>query len=153
LLSILALPVAHERSGLRPSLAKSLTALGERVGRRGLVVLASDLLDEEPTALAPLSQLAALGHEVIVLQVLHPHEIDFPFRHGLRFQDAEGPDSIEADADRVRAAYRIEIERFLADCQQRCLSAGARYTLARTDQAVEAVIASSLLAGRRGGWG
>jgi uncharacterized protein (DUF58 family) len=94
LLSVLALPVAHDRNAPTAKLARALTALGERMGRRGLVVLASDLLDLEPDALAPLSQLAALGHEVIVLHVMHPHELEFPFKHGMHFDDAESPASL-----------------------------------------------------------
>jgi uncharacterized protein (DUF58 family) len=153
LLSVLALPVARDRAAAPTNLAATLTALGERVGRRGLVVLASDLLDADPEALSPLSHLAALGHEIIVLQVLHPQELDFPFKHGLRFEDAEGPGSLEADADAVRAAYRAELELFLATCKQRCIASGARYALARSDQPVEKVVAGVLLPGRRRGWG
>jgi uncharacterized protein (DUF58 family) len=153
LLSVLALPVLQDRAAARTQLAATLTALGERVGRRGLVILASDLLDLDPEALAPLSQLAALGHEIIVVQVLHAQELDFPFKHALRFEDAEGPDSLEADADAVRAAYKNELGQFLQTCKQRCLAAGARYALARTDQPVEEVIAGVLMSGRRGGWG
>jgi uncharacterized protein (DUF58 family) len=152
LLSVLALPAARDRAAPRTHLAATLTAIGERVGRRGLVVLASDLLDLDPDALAPLSQLAALGHEIIVVQVLHGQELDFPFKHALRFEDSEGPDSLEADADAVRAAYRRELDAFLSACKQRCLAAGARYALARTDRPVEEIIVSMLMTGRRG-WG
>ena len=53
------------------------------MGRRGLVVLASDLLDTDPDALAPLSRIAALGHDVMVLHVMHPFELEFPYRQGL----------------------------------------------------------------------
>jgi uncharacterized protein (DUF58 family) len=153
LLSVLALPVSRDRSALATRLKATLTALGERVGRRGLVVLASDLLDVDAEALAPLSQLAALGHEVIVLHVLHPHELEFPFKYGLRFEDAEGPDSLDVDADAVRDAYRAELETFLQVCKQRCLASGARYALARTDRPVEEILASVLLSGRRAAWG
>ena len=153
LLSVLSLPATSDRNAARTRLAATLTAVGERVGRRGLVVLASDLLDADAEALAPLSQLAALGHEVVVLQVLHPHELDFPFKHGIRFEDAEGPESLEADADVVRDAYRAELQEFLEASRQRCIASGARYALARTDRPVEETVASVLLAGKRRGWG
>jgi len=149
LLTVLALPVAQERTEAK--LASCLTALSERVGRRGLVILASDLLDNDPEALTPLSRLSALGHDVMVLHVMHPHELDFPFRHGLRFEDAESTDSLEADADAVRTAYLMELQAFLNHCKQRCISAGARYALARTDSPVEEVLASVLLSARRNG--
>jgi uncharacterized protein (DUF58 family) len=153
LLSVLALPVAQTRhTPTRAELARSLTALGERMGRRGLVVLASDLLESESDALAPLSHLSALGHDVMVLHVMHPHELEFPYKHGVMFEDAESPASLEADADTVRSAYLAELDAFLSQCKQRCLSAGARYTLARTDRPVETVLADVLLPARRAGW-
>jgi hypothetical protein len=97
--------------------------------------------------------LAALGHEVMVLHVMHPHELEFPFKHGVHFDDAESVASVEADADAVRGAYLGELDAFLTQCKQRCLSAGARYALARTDQPVETVLAGLLLPARRAGWG
>jgi hypothetical protein len=89
----------------------------------------------------------------MVLHIMHPQELDFPFKHGLHFEDAESPASLEADADAVRAAYLSELASFLTQCKQRCLSAGARYTLARTDRPVEDVLAGVLLSARRTGWG
>jgi uncharacterized protein (DUF58 family) len=154
LLSVLALPTAERGSGEQPAkLAHTLTALGERVGRRGLVILASDLLDTDPDALAPLSRMAALGHDVMVLHVMHPYELEFPFKQGLCFEDAESPATVEADADVVRGAYLAELDTFLSHAKQRCLAAGARYVLARSDSKVESIIANVLLPTRRAGWG
>jgi uncharacterized protein (DUF58 family) len=152
LLSVLALPTSA-RTETPAALAKTLTAIGEHVGRRGLVVLASDLIDDAPDALGALSHFAALGHEVIVFQVLHPSELDFPFRNSLRFEDPEHAESwLETDAERVRKAYRTELDGFLESCKQRCISAGARYALARTDRPVQEVLASVLLPMGRSGW-
>jgi uncharacterized protein (DUF58 family) len=152
LLSVLALP-ASPRTPAPAALAKILTAIGEHVGRRGLVVLASDLIDDSPDALGSLSHFAALGHEVVVFHVLHPHELDFPFSNSLRFEDPEHADAmLETDAERVRTAYRAELAGFLEHCKQRCISAGARYALARTDRPVQEVLASVLLPMGRTGW-
>jgi uncharacterized protein (DUF58 family) len=152
LLSVLALTPSQR--AVRPAaLAKILTAIGEHVGRRGLVVLASDLIDDAPDALGSLSHFAALGHEVIVFHVLHSQELEFPFRNSLRFEDPEHAEAwIETDAERVRKAYRAELDHFLDSCKQRCISAGARYALARTDRPVQEVLASVLLPMGRSGW-
>ncbi len=152
LLSVLALPPL-QRSAAPAVLAKTLTAIGEHVGRRGLVVLASDLIDDAPEALGPLSHFAALGHEVIVFHVMHPHELEFPFSNSLRFEDPEHEGAmIEADAESIRKAYRAELAGFLEASKQRCVSAGARYTLARTDRPVQEALASVLLPAGRTGW-
>lgn len=152
LLSVLALP-ASPRTAAPAVLAKTLTAIGEHVGRRGLVVLASDLIDETPDALGPLSHFAALGHEVVVFHTLHPQELEFPFSNSLRFEDPEQADvMLETDAESIRKAYRAELGLFLESCKQRCIAAGARYALARTDRPAQEVLASVLLPSGRTGW-
>jgi uncharacterized protein (DUF58 family) len=128
----------------RTDLNAALAACGERVGRRGLVVIASDLLDFQPTALEPLTRLRALGHDVIVFQVLHPHELDFPFRELARFRDPESDEMIDTDPEAVRQAYLDQMMEFVVGCRQRCTAAGARYVLARTDAPVQEAVADAL---------
>jgi uncharacterized protein (DUF58 family) len=126
------------------SLDTALTALAERVGRRGLVVVASDLLDFDPHGLDALSRLRARGNDVLVFQVLHPHELELPFDERLRFVDLEGEASLDVDASELRATYREEVQRFIDGCRARCIAAGARHALARTDLPVQQVIAGAL---------
>lgn len=156
LLSVLSLPPAARavEGSATADLAKSLTAIGEHVGRRGLVVLASDLIDDREAALGPLSHFAALGHEVIVFHTLHPHELEFPFKNSLRFEDPEHAGAmLETDAETIRKAYKSELAAFLEQCKQRCVAAGARYALARTDRPPQEVLASVLVPAGRQGWG
>jgi uncharacterized protein (DUF58 family) len=128
----------------RTDLNAALTACGERVGRRGLVVIASDLLDFQPTALEPLTRLRALGHDVIVFQVLHPDELDFPYRELSRFRDPESGEMLDTDPEAVRQAYLDQMLEFVVGCRQRCTAAGARYVLARTDAPVQEAVADAL---------
>jgi uncharacterized protein (DUF58 family) len=149
LLGALQTPPRLAADGGSMQLGAALRTVGERVGRRGLVVVASDLIDLDEAALRPLSQLSALGHEVLVFQTLHPDELELPWHHSVRFEDPEGPDVLETDADAIRSSYHEELSRFLTGCRERCVAAGARYTLARTDAAVETLLAAALLPARR----
>lgn len=140
--------------GTGTDLASTLTATAERVGRRGLVVLASDLLDFDAHALSPLGRMHALGHDVLVFHVLHPDELEFPFEERTRFEDPEGEQALDVDPAVVRDAYRGELDAFLQSCRRRCIAAGARYFLARTDRPVQQVIAEALRSGSaRPAWG
>ena len=125
----------------------------ERIGRRGLVVLASDLLDLTDTALEPLNHLAALGHDMIVFHVLHPDELELPFQHKARFFDPESEETLDADPAALRTAYRREISAFLDSCRRRCIAAGARYVLARTDVHAQQAVAAALTDRNRQPWG
>ncbi len=134
-------------TGLHRSLVEAL----EPAGRRGLVVIASDLLDLSPDALAPIAQLHARGHMVIVLHVLHSDELELPDVGAARFEGLEDEARVEADTHTARAQYAEEIERFLEDARLRCTAAGARYELAPTHVPVERVLAR-LLRRSRAGW-
>lgn len=139
--------------GTTTDLHAALTEVAERAGRRGLVAVASDLLDASDAALEPLSYLVGHGHDVVVFHVLDPDELELPFTEPARFVGLEGEPSVDADPDSLRAAYRREIDAFVDRVRARCIAAGARYVLARTDEPVEHTLASVLVSGRRKGFG
>lgn len=143
----LALLAERPERGDKTDLNAALSACAERAGRRGLVVVASDLLDLKPNALEPLSLLRAAGHDVLVFHVLHPHELELPFDERMRFVDPEGDGVLDTDPSAIREAYKEQIGNLLVDCRRRCMAAGARYALARTDTPVQQTIAE-VLSGR-----
>jgi uncharacterized protein (DUF58 family) len=149
-LAALSLP-ASARAGT--GVASALRGTAERAGRRGLVVLASDLLELDTDALAPIAQLVARGHEVWVLHVLTPDELTLGGEGAARYRGLEGEPDVEADPAVVRRAYLDEVKAFLDRARHGATARGAHYRLARTDEAIEAVLADLALGGRRGRWG
>ncbi|MCA9607651.1 MAG: VWA domain-containing protein [Myxococcales bacterium] len=139
--------------GTPTNLHDALTEVAERARRRGLVAIASDLLDFDEAALAPLSHLIGRGHDVVVFQVLDPDEIELPFDDAARFEGLEGEASLDADPATLREAYRAEVDHFIDACRRRCSAVGARWVLARTDEPAERTLASVLTRGRGKGWG
>lgn len=140
----LALLAQEPERGEKTDLYAALSLCAERAGRRGLVVVASDLLDLRPNALEPLSLLRAAGHDVLVFHVLHPDELELPFDERMRFVDPEGDGMLDTDPSAIREAYKEQITNLLVDCRRRCMAAGARYALARTDTPVQQTIAEVL---------
>jgi uncharacterized protein (DUF58 family) len=143
----LALLAQRPERGGKTDLYAALSACAERAGRRGLVVVASDLLDLSSNALEPLSLLRAAGHDVLVFHVLHPHELELPFDDRMRFVDPEGDGMLDTDPSAIRDAYKEQIGKLLVECRRRCMAAGARYALARTDTPIQQTIAE-VLSGR-----
>lgn len=113
------------RGGL--SLAAALDALGPSLGRRSLIVIASDLIDDVDELAAALRRLDARGHEIVILHVLDPDEIAFPFEGKFRFTDPETGKEVIADAASVRESYCREAAAFVASCE--AAGAGARADL------------------------
>src|SRR5262245_1482351 len=92
-------------TGAKSNVGRPLHQLADALSKRSLAVLISDLLDDPDEVVGGLKHLRFRGTDVIVFQVLDPHEIRFPFRGAARFTDLESADEVTADPSRVRDAY------------------------------------------------
>ncbi len=149
LLRVLSTPVERDA---KTRVGDVLASVAERVGRRGVVAIASDLLDLDGAALDPLRHLVSRGHDVLVFHVMHPDELELPFHGPVRVQGLEGEEPLDCDADALRAQYRAEVSLFVDSCRARCIANGARYRLARTDEPPERVLAAVLTEHGAGRW-
>lgn len=86
-----------------------------RAARRGsAIVVLSDLLDLGPSAPELVSSMALRGRAVVVLEVLDPDELDFPFEETTRLRSLEGGVEVECDgAARERYLKALEASRNL----------------------------------------
>jgi uncharacterized protein (DUF58 family) len=95
-------------------LGPPLRKLAEHFGRRGLLVLISDLYEDPEAVLDAVSPLRFRGNDLIVFHVLDPAEIDFPYDDASAFEDIESGEQIpivpEALAGKYRDLVRAHIE-------------------------------------------
>jgi uncharacterized protein (DUF58 family) len=110
--------------GEKSDVGRPLHQLAEALGKRSLAVVISDLLDDPETVIRGLKHLRFRGTDVIVFQVLDPHEIQFPFRGAARFTDVESRDEITADPARVRDGYLAAMEALRARYEKDLRGAG-----------------------------
>jgi len=122
--------------------------LAERIRRRGIVVVLSDLFDDVDAMLAGLKHFRHRRHEVIVFHVLDPAELEFPFDEATRFQGLEGWADLIVEPRALRRAYLDQFERYLRRVQHGCRAAQIDHVLMRTDRSLELAL-SSYLASRR----
>jgi len=119
-------PLLHELSG--------------RLNRRGLVIVLSDFFDDVDSIMAGLRHLRFRKHDIILMQVLDPAELDFPFDRPTMFNGLEAFPELLADPVSVRKAYREEIEAFINDLRSQSLANQMDYAQIRTDQPFDAVL-------------
>ncbi len=104
----------------------------------------SDLLDDPQRRLLALGQLHHRGHEVIVLQVLDPRELDFrlamPGHHPTVIRDMETGEEFEAEPSLVRDLVRSEIQRFLAELDEGTRNLGMHLVRCSTTEPPEQVL-------------
>ena len=136
--------------GARSDVARPLHQLAEALGKRSLAVLISDLLDDPDTVARGLKHLRFRGTDVIVFQLLDPHEIQFPFRGAARFTDVESDDEVTADPARVREGYLEAMGSLRARYEKELRGAGIDFLTLDTSKPLDFALLAYLDArGRR----
>ena len=128
------------------ALGSVLHELAERLPRRGVIVLLSDLFDEPEAILRGLQELRHHRHDVAVMQLIDPAEQDFPFEEPTLFHGLEGAPTQLANPRSLRAAYQEEFSRFLERVAQGIRQLKMDHVLVRTDAAPAASLAQLLRA-------
>lgn len=130
--------------GLRTDVSKPLHMLADGIGKRGLVVFISDLLDEPERIVDGLRHFRFRGSEVIVFHLLDPAELTFPFERPARFRDVELGDELMAVPSVVRAQYLEALNEALERYKRELGSAGIDYRLIDTSTPLEFALMSYL---------
>jgi uncharacterized protein (DUF58 family) len=112
-----------------------------RAARRGtIIVVLSDLIDLPDGSEERIAALASRGRVLVVVQVLDPDEIDFPFEGNVRLRAMEGEHVVETDAATARARYVDAIEALRERWSDIVTKRGGRFLRAKTsDDAVSVV--------------
>jgi len=122
--------------------------LAERFKKRGIVVILSDLFDDVDSLITGLKHFRHRRHEVVVMHVLDPAELDFPFQRTTLFRGLEGLPDVLVEPRSLRRAYQEQFSAFLRRIRQGCRMHRIDHVLMRTDQPLDVVL-SSYLASRR----
>jgi dienelactone hydrolase len=75
--------------------------------------LLSDCFGDVPAMKHALEQFQLRGHDVLVVQILAPEELTFPFRREAFFQDLELHRRMQVNPNTVRKAYLKEFQAFM----------------------------------------
>jgi uncharacterized protein (DUF58 family) len=125
---------------------RAAAALADRLRRRSLIVVLSDLLGSGPSLEHALRRLRHARHEVIVVQTLDAAELEFPFERTTMFRGLESLPSVLTEPHAVRKAYLAAMRQFLEQVQSHARSCQADYELARTDEPLDAPLRRLLTA-------
>ncbi len=152
-LSVLLEALGQVKAEGRTHLRRVTEELAARLKRRSLLVLLSDLLDDDGALAKALHYLERRGHDVLVFHLLDPDELHFPFQLPTTFADMEESQRLPVDPETVRRAYQQRLTTFLRMCQGECGQAGAHYLRLSTDTEVVTALGLYLLwRMRQGKW-
>ncbi len=128
----------------KTSIAASMEALAQKTRRRGIVILISDLMDDEDKVLRGIQHLRFAGHEVIVFHVLDPFEVTFPFQGTVEFVGLEQQGKVLTRPAEIRKSYLAEFGAFLDRVKSTCDRNGCPYIRITTDQPWHEVLTAYL---------
>ncbi|MDJ0841389.1 MAG: DUF58 domain-containing protein [Acidobacteriota bacterium] len=116
----------------------------DRVNHRSLIVLFSDFLVDLDELLPKIRILKSHGHDLIVFQLLHPDELDFPFTRFYRFESMEDQRFLVADSRSIRNLYLEALKEHQDRLKGAMRKIGIDFQQVRIDEAPDRVIARCL---------
>ncbi len=118
--------------------------LAERLRKRGIVIVLSDMFDDVASMMAGLKHFRHRRHEVVIFHILDPAELDFPFRDVTLFRGLEQWADVLTDPRALRDAYLTEFNKFIAAIRRGCRQQHIDYVQLRTDQSLEVALRTYL---------
>ena len=134
--------------GLTPgrltAVANTFHQLAERIAKRGLIIIISDLYDEQAAVLRALQHFCYKKHQLIVFHTFDPAELEFPFRRITNFVDLEAGERLQADPRLLRESYRTELAAFIDRYRKECSDRNIEYVTTMTSQAYDVMLLNYL---------
>jgi uncharacterized protein (DUF58 family) len=143
-------PFVHAMDVTTPKAKTSLEhichSVAEKVPRRGLVCLVSDLFVDVDGLLRGLQHFRHYEHEVIVLHVMDHDELAFPFQGNTMFRGLEDTGHLTVEPRALRHGYLDAVEDFCRDVKRKCIASRIDYKLISTADHLDAALLAFLAA-------
>jgi uncharacterized protein (DUF58 family) len=140
--------ICHELEGIKPAkktdVADIMHNFADRIKRRGIVILISDLLDKPEKIMDGLNHLRFARHEVLVMHVMDPFELDFPFDGNIKFEGLEGYDPVLCQPRMLRKTYLEALNKHILAVKTACERNKVDYALINTAQPLEIALQTFL---------
>ncbi len=112
--------------------SRALNMAAERLHRRGLVMIFSDLFDDPDDVISALKHFRYNQHEVILFHILDPRERNFDFGRDAIFRDMESSEEIMTQPHQIQRAYQEAMRDFIGRYKKECREQRIDYVLLDT---------------------
>ena len=140
--------VLHEMDRCKPrqktNIGTVLHNLAERIAKRGLVIIISDMFDSVENVMFGLRHLRHKKHEVLLFHILDRYERTFPFESMTLFEGLEEYPELIADPRALKKAYIQELEKFLVELKRGCRNNRVDYVLMDTGVPLDVALTTYL---------
>ncbi len=137
--------LADTACGGETSLAGVFHDIAERVRRRGLVIIISDLFDDAGEVLKALHHFRYRRHEVLLLHVMAEEELTFPFDRWSLFRDLEvAAHRVHLDPLALKSEYLARVRGFVRRLEIGCGQMNVDYVQLSTKNSFDLALAHYL---------
>jgi len=138
-------------AGGETGLASILHEVADRIPRRGLVIILSDLFDDPDELIRALHHFDYNRHEVVVFHIMAEEELTFPFGRFTDFRDLEDVHApLAVDPKAIRARYLDTVRAFVDKLERSCGQMKADYVPMTTKRSFDTALADYLSHRRQG---
>jgi uncharacterized protein (DUF58 family) len=125
-------------------IAEVLHQVAERLTKRGIVIVISDLYDQPDAIISALQHLRFKGNDVIVFHVLDRNEAEFSFTDPVLLRDVETEEMIHVMPDILAEGYREAFQEHLTRLREGAAQNRIDYELLTTDRPLDFALFSFL---------
>ena len=143
-LGIILAQLDDERTGMDTKVGLVLHELAERIKKRGLVILISDLLDDQNNIMNGLKHFRHQKQEVIVFHILDRKELEFNFNTRTKFIDMESGEEIVTEPWHIQSDYKKLIANLQSNYKKECREHLIDYVPIFTNQSLDISITEYL---------
>ncbi len=129
--------------------AGCLNEIANRIKKRGLVIIMSDLFDEQKDVLNALKHFRYEKNEVILFQILDPLELTFLKGNPVTLKDMETNEEMYSQPFAVQKAYQEAMKEFVENYKSECLRNNIDYVLLSTDMSYDVALTNYLTKRKR----
>jgi uncharacterized protein (DUF58 family) len=119
--------IADQTPSEMTDISHTLHEMAERIKRRGLVIIMSDLLDDAEKIISGLKHFRYNQHEVIVFHILDPRERDFAFGTDALFRDMETGEEITTSPYQIKKDFQRQVKAFAEEIAMACRQSNIDY--------------------------
>ncbi|UCE02346.1 MAG: DUF58 domain-containing protein [Candidatus Latescibacterota bacterium] len=110
----------HVEASEKTNISAAMHRMAERLTRRGLIVLISDLFDDPDEIMNGLKHFRHRQHEVLVFHVLDDLERTFDYKDEARFIDLESRREIRSQPWFIKQEYQQRVENWMKSLSKQC---------------------------------
>jgi len=130
--------------GSNTEIGTVLHEMAERIKKRGLIILISDLMDDQESVLSGLKHFRHNKQEVILFHILDRKELDFDFNTRTRFKDMESGSLLTTEPWQIKSSYKKRIQLLQDEYKKQCRKQLIDYVPLFTDQSLDIALNSYL---------